>query len=100
MLVEVLVEMLDDFRKRSSTVPGSPIYTSNLRTPSPYPALPRKSSEVPLSSEGGTFQRLGGSGWTQEVPGCLENVLVEVLMETLVVLVENMCVGGTLKTFS
>ena len=68
--------------------------------PSPYPALPRKSSEVPFSIEGGTSQRLGGSGWTQEVPGCLENVLVEVLMETLVVLVENMCVGGTLKTFS
>ena len=35
VLVEVLVEMLVDFRNASLTVPGSPIRTSNLRTPSP-----------------------------------------------------------------
>ena len=68
--------------------------------PSPCQVLPKKSSEVPFSSEGGTSHRLGGSGWSRKEPGCPENVLVEVLMETMVVLVENMCVGGTLKTFS
>ena len=36
VLVEVLVEMLVDFRNTSLTVPGSPIRTSNLRTPSPF----------------------------------------------------------------
>ena len=68
--------------------------------PSPCKALPKKSFEVPFSSEDGTSQRLGGPGSFHKAPGCPENVLVEVLMETMVVLVENMCVGGTLKTFS
>ena len=36
VLVEVLVEMLVDFRNTSLTVSGSPIRTSNLRTPSPF----------------------------------------------------------------
>ena len=36
VLVEVLVEMLVDFRNTSLTVPGSPIRTLNLRTPSPF----------------------------------------------------------------
>ena len=36
VLVEMLVEMLVDFRNTSLTVPGSPIWTSNLRTPSPF----------------------------------------------------------------
>ena len=45
--------------------------------PSPYPALPKKSFEVPFSNEGGTSERLGSLGWTQEVPGCPKNVLVE-----------------------
>ena len=48
----------------------------------------------------GLLSVLDGPGCSRKGPGCLENVLVEVLMETLVVLVENMCVGGTLKTFS
>ena len=39
LLVEVLVEMLVDFRNTSLTVPGSPIRTSNLRTPSPFVAV-------------------------------------------------------------
>ena len=100
VLVEVLVEIQCDFGKRSTTVPGRPIWSSNLRSPSPCKALPKKSSEVPFSSEDGTSQRLGGPGSFHKAPGCPENVLVEVLMETMVVLVENMCVGGTLKTFS
>ena len=62
VLVEVLVEIQHDFRKTSTTVPGSPMRTSSLRTPSPYSLLPRKSSEVPFSSEGGTFQCLCGPG--------------------------------------
>mgnify|MGYP003110902752 CR=1 FL=1 len=96
VLVEVLVEIQHDFRRRSKTVPGSSVLTSNLRTPSPFLLLPRKSSEVPFSSEGGTSQRLGGPGWSREGPGCPENVLVEVLVEMRGVLVENMCVGGIL----
>ena len=36
MLVEVLVEIQHDFRKTSTTVPGSPMRTSSLRTPSPF----------------------------------------------------------------
>ena len=36
VLVEVLVEIQHDFRKTSTTVPGSPMRTSSLRTPSPY----------------------------------------------------------------
>ena len=36
---DVLVEMLVDFRNTSLTVPGSPIRTSNLRTPSPFVAV-------------------------------------------------------------
>ena len=36
VLVEVLVEIQHDFRKRSRTVPGSPMRTSSLRTPSPF----------------------------------------------------------------
>ena len=75
--------------------------TDAAEAPSEPPAPPvvekgRFSGVVPFSSEGGTFERLGGSGWTQEVPGCLENVLVEVLVEMRGVLVENMCVGGIL----
>ena len=37
--------------------------------PSPCLRLPKKSSEVPFSNEGGTFQRLGGPGSSQEKPG-------------------------------
>ena len=91
---------LDDFGKIVRSRSLKCVRVWNRLSPSPYPLLPRKSSEVPFSCEGGTFQRLGGSGWTQEVPGCLENVLVEVLVKIRGVLVENMCVGGTLKTFS
>ena len=36
VFVEVLVEIKHDFRKRSITVPGSPLRTSSLRTPSPF----------------------------------------------------------------
>ena len=36
VLVEVLVEIQHDFRKTSTTVPGSPMRTSSLRTPSPF----------------------------------------------------------------
>ena len=34
--VDVWVEIKDDFVKRSRGVPGSPIWTSTLRTPSPF----------------------------------------------------------------
>ena len=46
VLVEVLVEIQHDFRKRSTTVPGSPMRTSSLRTPSPFRAILKHSSEV------------------------------------------------------
>ena len=58
--------------------------------PSPYPALPRKSSEVSSSSEGETSQRLCGPCSCHKEPGFPENVLVEIRG----VLVENMCVVG------
>ena len=100
VLGEMLGESLSQVEGSSQVVSSSPIWTLTERTPSPCKALPKKSSEVPFSSEDGTFQRLGGPGSFHKAPGCPENVLVEVLMEMMVVLVENMCVGGTLKTFS
>ena len=81
VLVEVLVEIQHDFRRRSKTVPGSSVLTSNLRTPSPFLLLPRKSSEVPFSSEGGTSQRLGGPDWSHKTPECFALVLLDVLLD-------------------
>jgi hypothetical protein len=56
--VDVWVEIKDDFAKRSRGVPGSPIWTSTLRTPSPYYLSSQWNQKVPFSSESGTFQRL------------------------------------------
>ena len=39
VLPDVLVEIQHDFRKTSTTVPGSPMRTSSLRTPSPFKGL-------------------------------------------------------------
>ena len=64
--------------------------------PSPCLRLPKKSSEVPFSSEGGTFQRLGGPGSSQEKPGGFIKVLWEKLWENLGVLWENKRVMGML----
>ena len=65
--------------------------------PSPYPALPRKSSEVPFSSEGGTSQCLGGPGWSRKTPGCIADVLLEVLLDLGVVLLDKIGVVGSLR---
>ena len=54
VLVEVLVEIQHDFRKRSRTVPGSPMRTSSLRTPSPLVAV-RESSPSSAGNCGGRF---------------------------------------------
>ena len=100
VLLDVLLDWCLDLPKVVPIGSTRSYYDPYGIPPSPCKALPKKSSEVPFSSEGGTFQRLGGPGSFHKAPGCPENVLVEVLMETMVVLVENMCVGGTLKTFS
>ena len=47
VLVEVLVEIQHDFRKTSTTVPGSPMRTSSLRTPSPFEVCPKGTLPVP-----------------------------------------------------
>ena len=78
----------------ASTDGGGECRGANIRS------SPSEGVNASNRAEGGTFDRLGGLGFSRKGPGCLENVLVEVLMERLVVLVENMCVGGTLKTFS
>ena len=58
VLVEVLVEIQHDFRKTSTTVPGSPMRTSSLRTPSPFEVCPKGTLPVPNPLHGngsGTF---------------------------------------------
>ena len=62
VLVEVLVEIQHDFRKTSTTVPGSPMRTSSLRTPSPFRVSPERSSIVSNPLRGGTFLVDGGPG--------------------------------------
>ena len=62
VLGEMLGESLSQFESWSQMVSNSPIWNSTERTPSPCKALPKKSSEVPFSSESGTFECLGGPG--------------------------------------
>ena len=52
--VDVWVEILSQVESSSQRVSYGPIWTLTESSPSPYPLLPRKSSEVPFSSEGGT----------------------------------------------
>ena len=72
---------LDDFGKIVRSRSLKCVRVWNRLSPSPYPLLPRKSSEVPFSSEGWTFYRLGGPGWSLKESGSPENVLVEVLVK-------------------
>ena len=96
VLGEMLGESLSQVKSWSQVVSSSPVWNPTERTPSPYSLLPRKSSEVPFSSEGGTFQRLGGPGSSQKVAGWIKSVWVEVWVEIDLVWVDKMRVGGML----
>ena len=79
VLVEVLVEIQHDFRKTSTTVPGSPMRTSSLRTPSPFQLHPDLFRVVqnPLQRNGsGRFYCLALSC---SVRDCVSAVLGKVL---------------------
>ena len=81
VLLDVLLDWCLDLPKVVPNGSTRSYYDPYGIPPSPYPALPRKSSEVPFSSEGGTSQHLGGPGWSHKTPGCFALVLLDVLLD-------------------
>ena len=96
MLLDVLLDSCPELIKVVPISASRCYFAPYGFPPSPYPALPRKSSEVPFSSEGGTSQRLGGPGWSRKTPGCIADVLLEVLLDLGVVLLDKIGVVGIL----
>ena len=100
VLLDVLLDLCSELIKVVPIGSKRSYFDSYGIPPSPYPALPRKSSEVPFSSEGGTSQRLGGPDSSHKTPGCTALVLLDVLLDLGVVLLDKIGVVGLLRCAS
>lgn len=71
-------EIQVDFRKRSTTVPESPIRTSSLRTPSPFRLMTAERLKIKQSVFAVTYIFQGGIDLKKDFP----NVLIMQLLLT------------------